>query len=56
VTLAYNSRVQIIGGAHAGHEGWLVALTPAPDPLYTVELASGDGEAEVPQSLLRSAT
>ena len=54
VTLAYNSQVEIVAGPYAGKKGWLVALVPSADPLYTVELTSGGGDVDVPQSLLRS--
>jgi hypothetical protein len=50
ITLAYNSIAQIISGEHAGETGWLVAVEPGPDPIYTVELRSGDGDVDVPQS------
>ena len=53
VTLAYNERVQIVSGPYAGQAGWLVTLTPGPDPVYTVELESGEPDVEVPQSMLR---
>jgi hypothetical protein len=55
IALAFNSTVEIVAGDHAGESGWLVAVEPGPDPIYTVELESGGGDVEVPQSLLRPA-
>ena len=52
VCFAHNSVVQIKDGPLAGEEGWLVALQLGPDPIYTVELSSGGGDVEVPQSML----
>lgn len=56
IIFAYNSMVQIVGGEHAGETGWLVGVDPRPsDPIYTVELTSGEGDTDVPQSQLRAA-
>ena len=53
ITFAYNIMVQIASGEHAGETGWLVAVQPGPDPIYTVELTSG-GDVDVPQSALQA--
>lgn len=57
VAFAHNSVVEITEGPHAGEQGWPVVLDlSGQEPVYTVELASGAGDVEVPQSHLRPAT
>jgi hypothetical protein len=56
VRFAYNSHVRIVGGPHSGQNGWLVALdVRGAEPFYTVELASGEGDVDVPDSMLSTA-
>lgn len=54
VLFAYNTMVEIASGPDQGKRGWLVTLELQADPIYTVELESGEG-VNVAQSLLRAA-
>jgi len=54
IRFAHNTRVEIISGPHAGQHGWLVTLEVQTDPLYTVELESGE-DVDVRQSQIRAA-
>ena len=54
VKFPHNSIVEITRGEYQGQRGWLVSVTDVKaDPLYTVELASGGGDIQVRQSMLR---
>jgi hypothetical protein len=56
VAFPYNACVHVLVGPAAGQQGWLVAVTDlGVDPLYTVELMTGDEDVEVRQSSLRLA-
>jgi hypothetical protein len=53
VEFAHNSLVEIIAGPHIGQRGWLVTLDVQTDPLYTIELESGE-DVDVHQSQIRA--
>jgi hypothetical protein len=55
VAFGHHGRVQIVGGALDGQQGWVALLMSlGGDPVYLVSLAGG-GHVRLPQSRLRPA-
>lgn len=52
----HNESVRVIAGEHAGKFGALISVESLkPEPVYVVELSSGEGDVLLPDSRLEAA-